>query len=568
MSIIATASDDIKFHDWPEGNLKLYYRPANSVDGHVKTISWGRDGNWLVVVPHAGPAEVISIKGNVKVLQTIHNIYHPTCAAFHNNTKKSIVIGTLSGQVLVYDIKAQNIKKRFPRAPSTIFDVQYNSKDSHVAAACTNGDIFLYNYLTTNLSSLYKVPKSESVSAINFHRTKRNFFTAGSEEGVVAVWDINTNQIFCDVQAHHAPVTGLTFSPIRYDLVVTSGLDRRVAFYDLAAKKCVIELEVTSCTTALDYSPCGTYLGLGSQNGSIIVYDTRNFRKPISAFVAHADKRIRHLFFQKVLFSGTESEQGSFDIVPEEPIVTTSDARSVGDSLGLIMCDDSNVQDDSQKIPQDVGDSFLVALGLNNSSHMSEIKEISGELGTPEDSRKKNDGTRRFSYQSNQLAENVTALKTPGNTGRQISSTPKYLPDHLPITTESPIVSSHICHGNCGSSVSDFKQLIRDIIKEENQTLVENFTKDIESQVEDFKKEITWEVSDALGHIRRHLLDLQMSIVKQFVDMESKMDTITNTPIREFVCDEFLIRRNDELLKEVESLRAQLMEKNQLRRKF
>ncbi|KAK4884123.1 hypothetical protein RN001_000394 [Aquatica leii] len=551
MSVIATSSDYLKIHQWPDGELKEQYVPQSDNEGPIKTISWGRDGSWLVVVPNTGATEVISIKDNLKVLQTIQDIYHPTAAVFQNGTKRNITIGTQSGQVLVYDIKLRNVKKRYPRATSTIFSLQYNSKDSHVAAACINGDILVYNHFTTNLSSSYRIPGADSVSSITFHRTKRNLLAAGSEEGIVATWDINTNKVLCDFPAHQGPVTGLTFSPIRSDLLVTSGLDRRFGFYDLLSHKCVIEVEVTSSTTALDFSSCGTYLGLGSQNGNVILYDTRNFNKPISAFVAHEGKKIRHLLFQKVVQSDTKSSNSSIDLGAEEPVkIQDLVQNSFGNSL---ICNDSNAEnekDTSQMhLKRDNGDSFLAALGLDNSKATSELSnrhEVTSGYRLTEEVQKWMEGSKTMQINLPDIS------KTPI---KQKFSTPKHDIEELSAIYESPIVEIGEANANVGFSLDELKHAIRDIVREEFKT-----------QLEATKEEIRVEVLEATSHMRRQFLDLHMAIVKQFVGIESKIDKINNVTVREFICDDFLINKNNELLKEVETLREQMVEK--VHRKF
>lgn len=593
MSIIASASNDLKFHQWPDGLIQQTYVPTKYDEGHIKSISWGKDGSWIVLVPHSGPAEIISIRDNVKLLQTIEEVQYPTCATFQNNTKKNIAVGTLSGQVLVYDIKSRNIRKRFPRAYSMINQLQYNATDSHLAAACTNGEIIVYNSMTSNLSSSYRIPRSSSVSSISFHRTKRNLLGAGSDEGVVAIWDINTNSPLLDMQAHHAPTTTLTFSPLRADMLVTGGLDRRFTFYDILAKKCILEVEVRSSITALDFSYCGTYLGLGSQAGGIVLYDTRNLSKPISAFPAHEGKRIRHLLFQKVLMPKDEQDNSSLDITAVASAHNNQQEEECNnqsvDTLSIAVIEDSvsvgDICENDKKASEEAQDSFLVALGWDNSSvaESEPNKESTVGLGITEGVKKWMDASKRSLIQQISMQQ-VPEQKSSTHTPIPLSNKPltsKHLNDNLHNTDISPIVAptqeipsrkSVSLHNNVtinstpvqnsqlnqmNFSPGEFKKMLREVIKEE-----------FESQLEVYKNEVRAEFAETLGHMRRHFLDLQMSIVKEFVNMETTLEKMNNVTVKEFVCDDFLLNQNTKLLKELDTLKEQMVEKDPCRRKF
>lgn len=140
---IASISTDVKIHAFATGDLLHTYK-TNTQDP-VKSISWAKDGYWLVVVPNKGSAELISIKESLKLLHSIQEIQQPTCAVFQNGTKRSVAIGSSIGTVAVYDIKSKQISKHFPRAPSTILKLEYCVSDSFLMAACGNGDLLQYN---------------------------------------------------------------------------------------------------------------------------------------------------------------------------------------------------------------------------------------------------------------------------------------------------------------------------------------------------------------------------------------------------------------------------------------
>lgn len=364
--LIASSSKDVKFHTWPDGNLLHVYKPATSkYEGIIKTISWGKDGNWLVLVPTKGLAEVISVKDNLKHLHSVNNVVQPTCATFQNMSKKNMAIGTLTGQVLIYDIKSKKGKKKFPRASSTITKLEYSAKDTHLMATCENGEILLYSSSLGTLSASYKIPNSRTVSCIKCHPKKRSLVSGGSDEGVVAVWDINTNKTKYQLQAHSAPVTDVAFSPIRSDLLISLGLDRKFYFHDIFSKQCCFEFTAEYSLTAVDFYPDGIGLGIASQDGQIFIYDTRNMKEPQKVIQAHQGA-VKQLYFQKLLpeeaklysIQEEKNQEGKFDFSDEidffdnfDPI---GDTAELGNESALsdrrnFLLESSNGLDEPQK---------------------------------------------------------------------------------------------------------------------------------------------------------------------------------------------------------------------------
>lgn len=313
---IASASNVVKFHDFSDGQLMHEHKPVTSKEGVIKTISWGKDGNWLVLVPDKGLAEVISVRDNLKHLHTIDEISKPNCASFQNLTKKNMAVGIDEGQVLIYDIKSKNVKKRFPKTTSSVKKVEYTAKDTHIVAACENGEILLYSIALSNLVAYYRIPNSKSVSAVRCHPNRRYVFieflfctllyffsryllVGGSNEGVAAIWDINMNKTKFHIHGHAAQITDIVFSPIHTDTIVTLGLDKKFCFYDTLSKTCYYKYFSNYPMTAIDFFPDGIYLGVGSQCGQINIYDTRNMKEPMKSFQGH-QSAINQMLFQKV----------------------------------------------------------------------------------------------------------------------------------------------------------------------------------------------------------------------------------------------------------------------------
>ncbi|CAH2015866.1 unnamed protein product [Acanthoscelides obtectus] len=175
---VASASTTIKLHEFPSGEAVHNYQPGTKVDGPVRSISWSRDGKWLVIVPHFGPPEILTVKNNLKLLKFIPNVEEPTCAAFLSS-KKTLGISTKNGLVMLYDVKTRTVKKRFPRCISQITHLEFSTKDTHCAVGCKNGDVCVFNTVTNSPPTILKVPKSSSMSCMKINQLKHNLICGG-----------------------------------------------------------------------------------------------------------------------------------------------------------------------------------------------------------------------------------------------------------------------------------------------------------------------------------------------------------------------------------------------------
>ncbi|XP_022914703.2 uncharacterized protein [Onthophagus taurus] len=426
---IASIAAEVKLHMWPSGQLVNTYKTNGN--GVLRTISWGKDGKWLVVVPSQGHAEIIGVRDKVlKHLSSLDSIAQPTCAVFQNLTKRNIALGTTTGNVLIYDIKHKSIKYLSPRAKSTVFQLEYSVNDNYLFAGCEDGEIMAYNSSTANCSSSYRIPNSKTLSTLRTHPSKRNLLMAGCEEGLVAVWDCyRTNRIHKH-QTHQAIVTDVAFSPRRNDLIVSCGLDRKFVFWDIASNGMVLQQFLDRSPTAIDFCPDGVGLAIGTQSGTIYTYDTRQMNTPTYIFKAH-NSFIKQIMFQKILDADetcdytinqniTEESGEVFKIKPEIGSVQEFPDDKVCDSFGHMLHDaEENVSNFDQKFENDAPqDSFLAAMGINQdsvSSYSSPGPDRAGPISK---------GVRKLLDSNPNLLDLVD--------GQQTQASPVFLKDNSP----------------------------------------------------------------------------------------------------------------------------------------
>lgn len=537
---IASVSSTVKFHEFPNGNVIHNYQPGK-VEGPIRSISWSKDGNWLLVVPYSGQTEIVSTKDQLKLLKTIHEVNEPTSACFQNTTKKNIGIGTKSGLVMIYDIKSRNVKKRFPRASSQITHIAFTAKDTHCVAGCENGDVLIYNNVTNSPPANLRVPKSNSITSLKTNNLKRNLVMGGSKEGIIVVWDININRSKFCAEAHKASINSVAFSPVNSDLIVTAGADRQFCFYDIADNKCIASISVENSITAVDFSPDGTYFVTASQNGHVYVYDSRNIQEPVHSFLAHKSS-IRHVAFQNV----QESNNSSMCSLSSESLLTSASidnvtkrrTRSVRTSeiFGTFIpsAEPSPVEQTSVG-SVDGGDSFMMALGLDK--NFTDSVKHNDSVFIKENSRLPSIHDTEPSLPAYSLK--VDKTEPDDSKPKQFSSTPKF--NFQNRSELSPNIASN------SLTTNEIKSIVKDLFNEE-----------FKSVVSDLKNDIKYQGTHITYQLRTMLLDMQMAMVKEFIKLENY-----NNRLREDICpnvnyDTNLMEENERLRKHIQFLEEQL----------
>lgn len=542
---LASCSTVLKVHDWPDGDLVSNYEPSTKYEGAIRSMSWSKDGMWMIIVPISGIPEVVSIKDQQPKQLIAIKDFHSTCAAFQNTIKKTVVLGTSMKEVLVYDIKSKQVRKQYDAGSSMINHVEYTAKDSHIAAGCENGEIHLYSNTVNKLSLTCKIPKSTCCTSLRCHATKRNHILGGSYEGIVAFFDTNVGKVIYTNQAHVAAVSGLTFSPLSNDLIASTGLDRRLVFHDVSTKARVAEIIVENTGTSVDFAPDGFGVAVACNNGSIYVYDARKLGAPLNRFEAHT-ARINSVLFQK----RDEGTSSSFSLQAEENVTAPEsdfqDANAsskTGESFSYsieMFSNQSLPKTVEEKSTQEAGDSFMAALGLN----MTDSKNASIA------SKSSTTSTVVMTNENKPVDKSLSNLLKPG-----ISSTPKYILETQAGPGFSPVISGSMQNQSNNNTVS-----VKPIIGVSAEEIRQIVHTEVNECLNKYKKEISLELYDVVSQMRRNFLDLHMSIVKESVHMENNLNRLTQELLVEDPCysENMLIQENYRLRKEVMMLKEKL----------
>ncbi|XP_006888559.1 PREDICTED: protein NEDD1-like [Elephantulus edwardii] len=307
----ASSGDDIKI--WEASSLTLVdkFNPHTSPHG-VSSICWSSNNNFLVSASSSGDKIVVSsVKCKSVPLLELAEGQKQTCVSL-NSTSMHVVSGGLNKTVNIWDLKSKRLHRSLKDHKDEVTCVTYNWNDCYVASGSLSGEIILHS-VTTNFSSTpFGHGNNQSVRHLKYSLFKKSLLGSVSDNGIVTLWDVNTQSPYHNFEnAHKAPASGISFSPVNELLFVTIGLDKRIILYDTASKKVVKTLVAEAPLTAVDFMPDGATLATGSSRGKICQYDLRMLKSPVKTIRAHKTSVQCITFQSSIALSKSSLNKGS-----------------------------------------------------------------------------------------------------------------------------------------------------------------------------------------------------------------------------------------------------------------
>ncbi|KAK1887962.1 Protein NEDD1 [Dissostichus eleginoides] len=274
---------------WDAGSMAPLEQFNPHSSGHpVNQACWSSNNQYLVSASSSGDKLVVcSLKSSPVPVVELGDGKKQTCVSL-SSSSQFLASGGLDHCVHIWDLKSKRLHRSLRDHKEEVTCVSFNSNDSLVASGSSSGDLVLHS-LTTNLSSkAFGHGSNQPIHALRLSPLRRSLLGSVSDSGSVVLWDSNTQkELHAFDGAHKAPGSGLAFSPTSELLVVSVGLDKKIVCYDTASKIVLRSIRVDSPLTAVDFSPDGTGLVVGSTQGKILHYDLRNSSAPTRVTAAH-----------------------------------------------------------------------------------------------------------------------------------------------------------------------------------------------------------------------------------------------------------------------------------------
>lgn len=244
-------------------------------------------------------------------------IAHGIDSVSFSPTSRYLAAGA-GGNVYLYDLKRRVLKNcykglRASSVPSVAFTM-----DGDLVAGDSLGTIKIWDQ-KTDLAREMTLPVSDafpqtSLMQLDISPSGALRIAAGYADGSLGIWDPLTLQLLRRQTVHTGALCSVSYSPKNPRLVATAGSDGRLALIDTGSKTnsdpsavCEVGDRLTSASFNEDAIRCA----VGTNSGSILVYDWRNVRKPVCKIDAHNPYPVVFLQFNHPKAKATEASSSS-----------------------------------------------------------------------------------------------------------------------------------------------------------------------------------------------------------------------------------------------------------------
>lgn len=304
MKMLATCGSDIKLFRWATCELlATCQHPGLTNPSYFRNISWCCKGEKLAAVPSTGyplvivPTFVNDLKQQIRFSEI--QVPQANVLSFSKIDGNNIVIGCETGHLFSFNIEDSGTNK-LHKFPSGIEFISQEVSDCSIAIGCKSGQIYVMNSLDQAFT-LFRVPDSKTLTAMQYHPKERNTLAAGSHEGVVAIWDSNASLNRFITNDHTSTVTDISFCCSDW-LFGTVALDKFMYIYDTRIKESVFKSQLPYPLTAIAFPNHGNQFVIGTATGHVYCYDKRRLPNPKLVFQAH-QSIVRQFAFQDENYS-------------------------------------------------------------------------------------------------------------------------------------------------------------------------------------------------------------------------------------------------------------------------
>lgn len=161
-----------------------------------------------------------------KCLRTLTAHSDPVSGVDFNRDGSLIVSGSYDGLIRIWDTATgQCLKTLVDDLNPPVSHVRFSPNGKYILASTLDNHIRLWDYYSSKCLKTYSSHKNELYCCFaSFSITGGKWVVAGSEDGAVYVWDLQTRQVQQKLKGHRDAVVGIACHPTE-NLIASSGLE-------------------------------------------------------------------------------------------------------------------------------------------------------------------------------------------------------------------------------------------------------------------------------------------------------------------------------------------------------
>ncbi|XP_064119216.1 protein NEDD1-like isoform X2 [Macrobrachium nipponense] len=338
--MFATSGCSIKLWDAKKYTL-LQEIPSGRVDG----LTWAQNGQCIASLGESA-AEITLYAVNSKStanIGVVRVVDSPSYIKFPCRSSHYLGVGSKDGTVALWNLKTKSEKKAYTVSSSPISCLAFSHNDSHIVAS-SKGSIYLLSTMNNNVGGPYKI-FDKPVTEVVYSMVKKSLVGCSSEGGSVALFDANANKLLHTfANAHAAPVSSVSFSPINELLMTSVGYDKKFVCYSIQTKKQILTHKSSVPLTSATLLPGCQHIALGAMTGEVFIHDLRVIRKPLVTLQAH-NKAVTSVILcpaAKHFSEGASCDPKAANTKPKKRVPSATEISSKSDASTKVSPEETN----------------------------------------------------------------------------------------------------------------------------------------------------------------------------------------------------------------------------------
>lgn len=292
--LLATAGEDVRLWTMPDLTLQSV---RNTTSGHVNYCTCSNNGHMVAYTQERQGINVAFLQTDDPAI-TLPTACEQSNVSFSTNSKYLVSAGK-DGTVSLWDLKTRSIKRYYQDHTAPCSFALFNFNGNVVASGSTHGEIILTEVQSGSPSQPLIVEDGGGVVCLGYSHFTRYLLASCSEKGALTLWDTKESKLVKSFNEHSETASCLSFSPLNDMLLCSTGLDKKMIFYDVCYKKIVKTITADAPLTSCEFMHDGTTVACGSVTGQICIYDLRHGSLPLRVIPGHKTA-VRSVSFQKI----------------------------------------------------------------------------------------------------------------------------------------------------------------------------------------------------------------------------------------------------------------------------
>lgn len=293
--LLATAGDDLRLWAMPTLNL---HSVKNETNANLTSCSCSPNGQLIAYAHEGGGLNIASLQEDDQDVINIPTSCEQSSVAFNGNSRYLVSSG-VDHIVCIWDIKSKTAKRIYKDHTHPVTCSIFNYNDNTIASSSNHGNILLTNVQSGISSEPLSTGENQAIRSLNYSHFVRSLLASINDSGAVSLWDTKEKKLTKTFTDHKGPGTKVSFSPLNDMLLCSSGLDKRIIFYDVTGKKMVKTINTEGPVTCCEFMHDGCTVAAGTASGKLYLFDLRQGSTPVKVVTAHKTS-VRSVSFQMI----------------------------------------------------------------------------------------------------------------------------------------------------------------------------------------------------------------------------------------------------------------------------